>query len=282
MIIFKKIKDIQQYISEQKNINKSIGFLPTMGALHPGHLSLLKKAKKASDIAVCSIFVNPTQFNDANDFAKYPITIENDVYLLESHGCDILFLPDVNEMYPQGQKLKESYQLGEVEFILEGAFRPGHFQGVCQVVDRLLDIVQPDKLFMGQKDYQQIMVIQKMMKEKNHSAQMVIVPIVRAESGLALSSRNMRLTEENKTHALILYKTLQNIKNNIATVDFRILENNAEKDILANGFDKVDYVAIRNAHDLSPVTQYHADIPLVALIAAYINGVRLIDNMLLQ
>ncbi len=282
MIIFKQIKDLQKHIQQQKAAGKSIGFFPTMGALHNGHISLLKKAKTDSDVTVCSIFVNPTQFNDQNDFAKYPITIENDIYLLETNGCDLLFLPEVKEIYPNGQELTEPYDLGEIEHILEGEFRPGHFQGVCQVVHRLLEIVQPDKLFMGQKDYQQIMVVQKMIDEKNIPVQMVIVPIKRAENGLALSSRNARLGNDAKNKALILSRALSHIKENIAKEDFRVLEKNAVQEILENGFAKVDYVSIRNANNLAQVGQYNSSIPLVALTAAYIDGVRLIDNMLLQ
>lgn len=279
MIIFKQIADLQQYVNQRKSEGKSIGFLPTMGALHEGHLSLLESAKTQSDITVCSIFVNPTQFNDKNDFDKYPITVENDIYLLETYGCDILFLPNVKEMYPNGSELTEPYQLGVVEHVLEGAFRPGHFQGVSQVVHRLLDIVQPDKLFMGQKDYQQIMVVQKMIAEKNLTVQMVIVPTLRAANGLALSSRNARLSEEQKERSLVLSRILSHIKNNIQLEDFSALESQAEQEILNNGFSKVDYVSIRNAHDLSEVQHYDPAIPLVVLTAAYIGDIRLIDNM---
>ncbi|WP_447641681.1 MULTISPECIES: pantoate--beta-alanine ligase [Chitinophagaceae] len=280
MIIFKQIKDLQKHIQQEKVAGKRIGFFPTMGALHDGHISLLKKAQSESDVSVCSIFVNPTQFNDKNDFDKYPITIENDIYLLETNGCDILFLPDVNEIYPNGQTLTQTYHLGSIEHLLEGAFRPGHFQGVCQVVHRLLEIVQPDQLFMGQKDYQQIMVVQKMVAEKRINVQMVIVPTKRAENGLALSSRNARLTDSDKIQALVLSRTLSYIKDNIAKEDFRILETNAAQQILGNGFSKVDYVSIRNANDLSEVNQYDSSTPLVVLTAAYIDGVRLIDNLL--
>ncbi|PZP38376.1 MAG: pantoate--beta-alanine ligase, partial [Pseudopedobacter saltans] len=205
-----------------------------------------------------------------------------DIYLLESHGCHILFLPSVDEMYPNGQELKTPYDLGEIEHILEGEFRPGHFQGVCQVVHRLLNIVQPDQLFMGQKDYQQIMVVQKMMVEKNINVEMIIVPTLRAENGLALSSRNARLDEKAKENALVLSKALSNIKSNIDKMDFRLLEEEAKNEILNKGFSKVDYVSIRNAKDLTEVNKHGTSVPLVALTAAYIDGVRLIDNMLLQ
>lgn len=282
MVIFKKIEDIQRYISQEKTAGKTIGFFPTMGALHEGHLSLLKKAQEEKTTTVCSIFVNPTQFNDKNDFHKYPITVENDIYLLETNGCDILFLPSVEEMYPNGPELKTPYHLGELEHILEGEFRPGHFQGVCQVVHRLLDIVLPDQLFMGQKDYQQIMVIQKMITEINIPVKMVIVPTLRAENGLALSSRNARLDNQAKNKALVLSQALSNIKKHISDTELDILENNAKKEILSNGFSKVDYASIRNANNLESVEKFDPSIPLVALTAAYIDGVRLIDNMLLQ
>ncbi|MFT4204431.1 MAG: pantoate--beta-alanine ligase [Chitinophagaceae bacterium] len=281
MVIFKRIDDLQKFIKKKKENGRSVGFFPTMGALHDGHLSLLEKAEVETDVTVCSIFVNPTQFNDPNDFDKYPVSIEQDIYLLETHGCDVLFLPDATEIYPDGQELGEPYQLGTVEHVLEGAFRPGHFQGVCQVVNRLLDIVQPDELFMGQKDYQQIMVVQKMVEEKHIAVQMVIVPTKRAENGLALSSRNARLSKTGTDKALVLSRALSYIKNNIAKADFRILEENATREILDNGFSKVDYVSIRNANDLSEVDQYTRGVPLVVLTAAYIDGVRLIDNMLL-
>jgi len=281
MVIFKKIADLQRLVGKEKASGKTIGFFPTMGALHEGHLTLLDKAKAETDVTVCSIFVNPTQFNDKNDFDKYPITIENDIYLLETRGCDILFLPDVTEIYPNGQTLTENYHLGAVETVLEGAFRPGHFQGVCQVVHRLLDIVQPDKLFMGQKDYQQIMVVQKMIEEKHIGVAMVIVPTKRADDGLALSSRNARLNDDDKNKALVLSRVLSHIKDNIEKEDFRVLEQRAGQQILDNGFSKVDYVSIRNANDLSEVAQYEANIPLVVLTAAYIDGVRLIDNKII-
>src|SRR5882757_11264752 len=164
MILFKRAEDLTGWLREQRSRGKSIGFVPTMGALHPGHISLIDISKKTTEITVCSVFVNPTQFNDPRDFQKYPITIENDILLLEKAGTDALFLPEVGEIYPNGIKDLEKYDLGRLETLLEGAFRPGHFQGVCQVMRRLLEAVRPDQLFMGQKDYQQCMVVRRLLE----------------------------------------------------------------------------------------------------------------------
>src|SRR5438270_8267338 len=201
MIIFKRAVDLEHYLFEQKRSGRNIGFVPTMGALHKGHLSLISRAGK-SGLVVCSIFVNPTQFNDPEDFKNYPVNIENDMELLVQSGCDVLFLPSVEEIYPAGFS-KKHYDLGPIEFVLEGAHRPGHFQGVCQVVDRLLQIVQPDDLFTGQKDYQQCMVIRKLISlvGMEDRVNLVVVPTVREKDGLAMSSRNLRLNEEQRKKA---------------------------------------------------------------------------------
>src|SRR4051812_7312495 len=167
MIIFKKATALNQYIKSLKRQNKTIGFVPTMGALHQGHLSLIEASKDQCSVTVCSIFVNPVQFNDPKDFEKYPVTIENDILMLEQAGCDLLFLPDVAEIYPNGAKQDKYYELGHLESILEGEFRPGHFQAVCMVIEKLLTIVKPDNLYIGRKDYQQCMVIKKVVDTLN-------------------------------------------------------------------------------------------------------------------
>src|SRR5579871_4964110 len=164
MIIFKRSDDLIAWLNDARKTEKSIGFVPTMGALHAGHISLITISKSNADLNVCSIFVNPTQFNDPKDFQKYPVTLEKDIYLLEKNGTDILFLPQAQEIYPSGTKDLEHYDLGYLESILEGKYRQGHFQGVCQVMSRLLTIVQPDFLFMGQKDYQQCMVVKRLLQ----------------------------------------------------------------------------------------------------------------------
>jgi len=283
MVIFKRINDLQSYLNVQKAAGKTIGFVPTMGALHKGHLALINRCCQLSDFSVCSIFVNPTQFNDPSDFNKYPVTIENDIFLLEKQGCNVLFLPSVNEMYPDGVVLKKQYELGDIENLLEGKFRPGHFQGVCQVVNRLLDIVQPDKFFLGQKDYQQCMVVKKMIELVGmENLKLVIVETVRESSGLAFSSRNTRLSEQERNKAIILSEVLQNIKGNISFQSLPFLQEQAVQQLYDNGFEKIDYVEIANAHTLQPVLEWDGKEKLVGLIAAYLHGVRLIDNMILN
>jgi pantoate--beta-alanine ligase len=276
MIIFKKVGILKDFLAKQKAANKTIGFVPTMGALHAGHLSLLHKSKSKTDVTVCSIFVNPTQFNDAKDFEKYPVTIAQDVLALEKNGCDVLFLPSVSEIYPDGTNTTFKYDLGELENVLEGKYRPGHFQGVAQVVHRLLNIVEPDYLFLGQKDYQQVMVIKQLIKQNNLKVEVITANTFRESSGLAMSSRNLRLREDEKQKAGEISTMLNYIKENYKRVEADQLEQYATKHLLANGFTKVDYVAIADAETLKPANG--ASKGVVALIAAFINDIRLIDN----
>ncbi|PZR25174.1 MAG: pantoate--beta-alanine ligase [Citrobacter freundii] len=283
MILFKRVSELRNHLDKQRKSGKKTGFAPTMGALHDGHISLLNASKKENDVSVVSIFVNPTQFNDPKDFAKYPVTIEKDISLLEAAGCDILFLPSVEEIYPAGQMLKKKYELGYLEDLLEGKFRPGHFQGVCQVVHRLLEIVLPDNLYMGQKDYQQCMVVKKLLEltglEK--TIQLKIAPTLREQSGLAMSSRNMRLSESERTGAVAIFSTLDLIRRTIAPGNTEELKQRAVNDLIKQGF-RVDYVEIANADTLEPVTTWDGNTKLVALAAAFLGEVRLIDNLLLN
>jgi len=281
MIVFKTITDITKYISLQKSKGNSIGFVPTMGALHNGHISLLIACKNQNNITINSIFVNPTQFNDAKDFEKYPITLENDIDLLEKNGCDALFLPSVKEMYPDGFDNPIHYELGYLETILEGKYRPGHFQGVCQVVHRLLDIVQPHNLYLGQKDYQQCMVIKKLIALNHLNVNVVIGPTLREPDGLAMSSRNMRLNEQEKDQAVTISATLSFIKKEIKPGDITELKNKAMANLTAANF-KVDYLEIADADTLVIADNWDGQQRIVALAAAYLNAVRLIDNMLLN
>jgi pantoate--beta-alanine ligase len=252
-----------------------------MGALHSGHLSLIERSKAVAGITVCSIFVNPTQFNDVKDFEQYPVTKNNDILLLEQQGCDILFHPSVSEIYSHRPVPDVRYNLGEIEYLLEGKYRPGHFQGVCQVVHKLLDIVNPDNLFVGQKDYQQYLVIKKLMQINNKNVTLIRVDTAREESGLALSSRNVRLTQEQKEKAAGISKMLYYLKNNLTTSNFRELEQNAAGYLLENGFTKIDYISIANANTLQPVESTDGG-KVVGLIAAFIGEVRLIDNLALN
>jgi pantoate--beta-alanine ligase len=254
-----------------------------MGALHPGHLTLMTNAKTNDSVSVCSIFVNPTQFNDPADFKKYPVTIENDILLLETAGCDLLFLPSLDEIYPDGTKPTRHYDLGYLETVLEGKYRPGHFQGVCMVVHRLLDLVRPDRLHIGQKDYQQCMVIKTLVHQigMEDTVNVIISPTLREADGLAMSSRNARLTGNDRKKAVKIFETLQFIRQEIRPGILAILKKEAEQHLTESGF-KVDYIEIADAGTLQIADHWDGKQKLVALAAAFLNGVRLIDNILLS
>ena len=283
MIIFKKTRDLHKWLEAQRLTGISIGFVPTRGALHTGHLSLIESSIKANPVTVCSIFVNPTQFNDPKDFEKYPITIEKDIELLANAGCDILFLPSVKEIYPDELSPSLKYDLGYLERILEGKFRPGHFQGVCMVVHRLLEIVMPDNFYLGQKDYQQCMVIKKLIALIGLSNAILvnICPTLREPDGLAMSSRNVRLNEEERIKATAIFRNLSFIKENLTTGDLKGLKETAFRNLSEAGFN-VDYIEIADANDLSIIDDWDGQKKLVALAAAFMKEVRLIDNILLN
>jgi pantoate--beta-alanine ligase len=281
MIVFKKITELSFFIEEEKKKGKSVGFAPTMGALHEGHISLIINSRASNDRTVSSIFVNPTQFNNAKDFDKYPITIEKDIDLLEKNGCDVLFMPTVKEMYPNGITDPTHYDLGYLETVLEGKYRPGHFQGVCQVVHRLLSIVQPHNLYIGQKDYQQCMVIKKLIEITHLNVNVIIGSTLRESDRLAMSSRNMRLNTEERKKAVKIAEVLFFIKKEIKPGYIDDLKERAVNYLSAEGF-KVDYVAIATADTLEVLENWDAKRPIVALVAAFLNEVRLIDNMLLN
>jgi len=281
MILFKSITLLKKYLEKLRSQNLSIGFVPTMGALHNGHLSLIKACKKQCDIVVCSIFVNPTQFNDKKDFEKYPVTTNSDMQLLESNETDILFLPAVDEIYPEGLQQLKHFDLGYLENILEGEHRPGHFQGVCNVVYRLLNIIVADTIFLGRKDYQQYLVLKKIMQEFYPAISISPVDIVREKNGLAMSSRNMRLSNEAHAKASSIYQSLLFIKQNFDKENFDTLKLQANEILLQNGFDRVDYIEICNANTLLPASNSDGEKQLITLAAAFIENVRLIDNLML-
>ena len=280
MIILKTGLELS-ILLEKITCNGTIGYVPTMGALHEGHLSLIKKCKSESTFTVCSIFVNPTQFNDKSDFEKYPVKLEEDIALLIQAGCDILFLPNVKELYPDGTTL-ETYNLGALETIWEGKFRPGHFQGVCQVVQRLLSIIKPNKLFMGQKDYQQCMIIQQLIHLIDFKTELVICSTIREASGLAMSSRNVRLSLKAKTAAVAIFDSMQYVKDNLSSNELENIKAKVTSNLMINEFSSIDYIAICNALTLESLTKYDSSVPVVVMIAAFIDGVRLIDNMLIS
>ncbi len=283
MKIFETKLTLQDFIDECRSKNASIGFVPTMGALHEGHMSLIKKSKESGAITVCSIFVNPTQFNDPKDFEKYPKTIQEDLENLEKAGCELVFLPSVAEMYPQGMNQLPQYPLGRLEELWEGAHRPGHFQGVCVIVHRLLEAVRPDILFMGSKDFQQVAVIQHLIANYSFEPPIKLISCetIREASGLAISSRNVRLSEEQKKQALAIYQGFDIIRTALAKqaqVSIATLEKNFEQQLLDAGFDSVDYIAFADPNTLEPITDL--SLTFVVLVAAFIGGVRLIDNQL--
>ena len=227
MKIFRYFKELKNELLTHRNQGTTVGFVPTMGALHEGHFSLIHQSKILTGITVCSIFVNPQQFNNREDFLKYPSTIENDISLLKKHNCDILFIPDEKEIYPDEQSKNKHFDLGFLETVLEGAFRPGHFQGVSMVIERLLSQIDPDYIFMGQKDFQQCMVVNKVI-ELMHSKTIVIkCPIIREDSGLAMSSRNMRLSDEERKIAAEIFRSLEFIKKNLPHLPFYQLRDEA-------------------------------------------------------
>ena len=261
-----------------KALNQTVGFVPTLGALHQGHLSLIEFAQQQNDITVCSIFVNPSQFNDPKDLEKYPRTIEADIKLLEQVKCDILFNPEVNEMYDGNEHWH--LNIGETEHLLEGEFRPGHYQGVTQIVNKLFNIVNPDAAYFGQKDYQQFLIISKMVTMLNMPVKLVMCPIKREADGLAMSSRNIHLTPDDKLHALILSKTLNWLKTNFNSQNIPTLKKEAEQMINAEPGVELDYFAIADGDTLHSADEGTKSI--VALVAAKVGKTRLIDNVVLS
>lgn len=281
MILFKKADELASHIRKKRSSGIRIGLVPTMGALHQGHLSLVSEAKKHTGLIVSTIFVNPTQFNDPKDYKKYPVTIEKDIFLLEKNGLDLLFLPEITEIYPDGTDGLEKYNLGYLENILEGVYRPGHFQGVCQVMQRLLSIIMPNDLFMGQKDYQQCMVIRRLLELTGFPTVLHTCPTQREEDGLAMSSRNIRLNAEERKRAVSIYESLMFLKNNLRPGPLIELIEDARQILKKNNFF-VDYVAIADADTLESAEYWDGDQKLVALVAAFQQQVRLIDNMTLN
>lgn len=283
MVIFKFKQDLQQYLETQTSNGRMIGFVPTMGALHRGHQSLIEKAKADGLLVVCSIFVNPTQFNDKSDYENYPVSSEKDISLLIGSGCDVVFMPGVQEMYPDGFENGFSMSFGYLDTILEGAKRPGHFKGVGQIVSRLLELVKPQFLYFGQKDYQQCMVIRELLERSdNHKKiQLVICPTVREADGLAQSSRNVRLTEPQRALAGIIYQCLVSIQTKQAGGDFKIVQKECMELLEKKGFEP-EYVALADARSLKLLEDFKPGSEMVALIAAKIGDVRLIDNLILQ
>lgn len=284
MILFKSSSDLQTFLTNERRKNKKIGYIPTMGALHHGHLSLIRRSQEETQTSVCSIFVNPTQFNELNDLEKYPRVPAKDIELLEKVGCDVLFMPAIEEIYPEGigHVAKSNIDLQGLDQRLEGAFRPGHFQGVLQVVERLLNIVGPGKLFMGQKDFQQFLIIREMIRLLHLPVEIVACPIVREKNGLAMSSRNLRMDSDEKAIASQIFKGLKKAKKawqagaGIELIRDQYLQRLEKVGIRPEYFEIVDY------HLLQPIGQPEPGKQVIACVATWVGSVRLIDNLQLQ
>ena len=275
MEVFTRIADLKATINQHKVNGKTIGFVPTMGALHEGHLSLRRTAKEHCDIAVVSIFVNPIQFNNPEDLRTYPRTLEADCEKLETVGCDMMFAPSAEEMYPE--PATETYNFGELEAVMEGPQRPGHFAGVATVVHRLFNIVEPKKAFFGEKDFQQLAIIQSLVKQLSLPVEIVPCPIVRADDGLALSSRNMRLSAEARKIAPQIYATLKNSVERSHTASVDEVKKYVIDTLVSLKVFEPEYFEIVNDTTLQPIKNWSEAKGVVGCIAVWLDGVRLID-----
>ncbi|MBP6445443.1 MAG: pantoate--beta-alanine ligase [Saprospiraceae bacterium] len=281
ILVVEGVPNLIDLVQRNKENGVSIGFVPTMGALHKGHLSLVRKAKKENDLVIVSIFVNPTQFNDKKDLEKYPRTLESDISLLLTARADVVFTPASSEIYPEGDQKGNDIDLGGLDSYMEGAFRPGHFKGVAQVVKRLLDIVTPDKLYMGQKDFQQFTIIAHMIRTLKIQTDLVVCRILREANGLAMSSRNERLTKETREKAGLIYKTLQSVKKYQNTKSVKELEDYGMKRLNIAPFIP-EYFTICDGNTLKPIQNINDTSYAVACVAVWGDGIRLIDNIILK
>jgi pantoate--beta-alanine ligase len=278
MQIFNTIAETQHYLKTQQKAGKTIGFVPTMGALHTGHISLIESSRKENDLTVCSIFVNPTQFNNPEDLKKYPRTLEKDCEMLKAAQCDVVFAPSAEEMYPALPKLK--FDFGTLETVMEGKFRPGHFNGVGIVVSKLFHIIKPDKAYFGLKDLQQVAVIRQMVSDLSFDMEIVPCPTLREADGLAMSSRNTRLSAEARALAPHIHTLLVLAKEKLQSGS-----SSAETQAFANEYFKnypefeLEYLEIADFDTLEPIAQANVPGKTAICIAAFLGGVRLIDNI---
>jgi pantoate--beta-alanine ligase len=282
MLILKTIGEVNAWHENMRQDQKSIGFVPTMGALHPGHISLIRKANLENDVVACSIFVNPIQFNNPEDLEKYPRTFDDDIRRLEEVACDVLFAPTVSEMYPGKDIVNDNYNFGHLDKVLEGQYRPGHFNGVAVVVRKLLEIIKPQRAYFGMKDYQQLKIVEALVKYHEMPVDIVACPTLREKDGLAMSSRNVRLSHHERVIAPVIHRVLTEIKdktNQLTPKEAQIwgvnqLNNYAEI--------QVEYLQIVGADDLLPIENWDEKKGVVVLVAAYLGKVRLIDNVIIK
>lgn len=280
MIILRNSEELKTWIETHKNSGKTIGFVPTMGALHEGHISLVRQSKSENDLTIVSVFVNPTQFNNPEDLEKYPRTEEADAQLLEQAGVDVVFFPAVKTIYPEDQ-ISESFDFQGIENQMEGKFRPGHFNGVATVVQKFFEIVQPDRAYFGEKDFQQLRIIQELVKQNHLPLQIVPVAIMRETDGLAMSSRNTRLSPEMRKESPKIYQILQEAK-----IFLKSNSIQATKEFVSNAFSKtklkLEYFEIADESTLESVSDYTETKQIRGFIAVFADDIRLIDNISLN
>jgi pantoate--beta-alanine ligase len=276
---FTRIEQAAEHLKIAAERGLSIGFVPTMGALHEGHLNLISRSKQENDLTVCSIFVNPIQFNNKEDLAKYPRTLDRDCLLLEAFGCDLVFTPDADEMYPESEPARLNLDFGMLDKVMEGKFRPGHFNGVAIVVKKLFDIVQPTRAYFGKKDFQQLAIIKFMVKALNLPVEVVPCETIRDPDGLAMSSRNARLSASDRILAPVIYKVLQKIRTDAGQISVYELLAWAISKIEENVGFRVEYLEIADNENLIPIEDWTNKARAVAFIAVFVGDVRLIDNI---
>lgn len=276
MQFFELIDPTRQWLEQARQTGRSIGFVPTMGALHKGHIALAERAKKENDMVGCSIFVNPIQFDNPEDLEKYPRTLDEDLRMLREAGCDLVFAPSAGEMYPG--PVTEKFNFGPLERVMEGKFRPGHFNGVAVVVKKLFDIFTPDRAYFGEKDFQQLRIIQEMVRMQNLSLEIVPCPTIREADGLAMSSRNRRLSVGERAVAPEIYKAMLEVKEKAGSISVTNAKDMASKRLAKAGF-MPEYVEISAVSDLQPVEDWNYKIPTRIFVACFLGKVRLIDNL---
>lgn len=282
MQVFNTKKALQEYLLTEIEPNKTVGFVPTMGALHVGHMSLVKKSLENSDLTVVSVFVNPTQFNNDSDLEKYPRNLEKDIELIKSTASNVIvFAPSAEDLYSGNIETKE-FNFGAIEEQMEGKYRPGHFNGVGTVLTLLFDAVKPAKAFFGEKDYQQLQIVKKLAELKSLNIEIVGCEIYREASGLAYSSRNERLTDEQRKQAKLLYEVLNEVKNNFGTNSVKDLREMVLQKFDKNAFFELEYFEIANSETLISAVEKEQNIKYRAFLAVYAGEVRLIDNIALN
>ena len=277
MLVFKTIDETRKFVSQARELDQTIGFVPTMGALHPGHLELMRRAKKENDLLVVSIFVNPIQFNNAMDLKKYPRVLFKDLEMLKTIDCDAVFVPSVKEMYPE--PINKTFDFGPLENVMEGAFRPGHFNGVAIVVEKLFEIVEPHKAYFGDKDFQQLAIIKSLVEMERIPVEIIHCAIVRENDGLAMSSRNVRLSPEERAMAPRIFKVLKEVAGKAGEMDPVLLQQWGMKQLQAEEAFDVEYFQIAEDVTLQTIVNWQIGQGALAFVALKLGQVRLIDNI---